>query len=136
MSLLNPPRQVFCIGLGLDRRESQLAPLTVLEFAEMASEAGGTFLLSLRPSSDCTVPPNVLSVLPGYGTTTGQAVASHHLIRKVDVTVRLYQSYAMCSDILQAGTETGRALGAIVGSNLAAYTAELGGKVRSRSNYF
>jgi len=29
----------------------------------------------------------------------------------------------------QAGTDTGRALGSIVGANLAAFTAELGGKV-------
>lgn len=29
----------------------------------------------------------------------------------------------------KAGTETGRALGSIVGANLAAFTAELGGKV-------
>lgn len=30
---------------------------------------------------------------------------------------------------IKAGTRTGRALGAIVGANLAAFTAELGGKV-------
>lgn len=29
----------------------------------------------------------------------------------------------------KAGTQTGRALGAVVGANLAAFTAELGGKV-------
>jgi hypothetical protein len=29
----------------------------------------------------------------------------------------------------KAGTDTGRALGSIVGGNLAAFTAELGGKV-------
>lgn len=39
------------------------------------------------------------------------------------------------SGILQAGTSTGRDLGSIVGSNLAAYTAELGGKVRIQSSY-
>ncbi|KAF8827026.1 hypothetical protein HHX47_DHR5000876 [Lentinula edodes] len=59
------------------------------------------------------VPPGVVSVIPGFGHTVGKAIVSNPLIRKVDVT---------------AGTETGRALGSIVGSNLAAYTAELGGK--------
>ena len=34
---------------------------------------------------------------------------------------------------VQAGTATGRAIGSIVGANLAAYTAELGGKVRYRT---
>lgn len=32
----------------------------------------------------------------------------------------------------KAGTQTGRALGAVVGANLAAFTAELGGKVSFR----
>ncbi|THH09139.1 hypothetical protein EW146_g8770 [Bondarzewia mesenterica] len=80
-------------------KPSELAPITVLEFAEMAVEAG--------------VPPGVLSILPGYGRTTGKDLVSHPLVRKVDIT---------------AGTSTGRAIGAIVGANLASYTAELGGK--------
>ena len=32
----------------------------------------------------------------------------------------------------KAGTQTGRALGAVVGANLVAFTAELGGKVSFR----
>ncbi|PPR04034.1 hypothetical protein CVT24_010609, partial [Panaeolus cyanescens] len=80
-------------------KPSELAPITVLEFAEMAMEAG--------------VPPGVLSVLPGYGHKTGKAIIEHPWIRKVDIT---------------AGTQTGRTLGSIVGNNLASYTAELGGK--------
>ncbi|KAL1735911.1 aldehyde dehydrogenase domain-containing protein [Schizophyllum commune] len=76
-----------------------LAPISVLEFAKMAESAG--------------VPPGVLSVLPGFGPTTGKALVSHPLISKVDIT---------------AGTATGRAIGSIVGANLASYTAELGGK--------
>ncbi|KAF8269073.1 Aldehyde/histidinol dehydrogenase [Lactarius quietus] len=55
----------------------------------------------------------VLSVLPGPGATTGKELVSHPLVRKVDVT---------------AGTATGPALGSIAGGNLAAFTAELGGK--------
>ncbi|KAJ3834880.1 aldehyde dehydrogenase domain-containing protein [Lentinula raphanica] len=80
-------------------KPSEQAPLSVLEFAKMAADAG--------------VPPGVLSIVPGLGHTIGKAIVSHPFIRKVDVT---------------AGTKTGRALGSIVGSNLAAYTAELGGK--------
>ncbi|KAF8915794.1 aldehyde dehydrogenase domain-containing protein [Mucidula mucida] len=80
-------------------KPSEWAPITVLEFGKMAEEAG--------------VPSGVLTILPGFGATTGKAIISDPRIRKVDVT---------------AGTQTGRAMGSIVGSNLAAFTAELGGK--------
>ncbi|KAF8467109.1 aldehyde dehydrogenase [Russula ochroleuca] len=80
-------------------KPSELAPISVLEFAQIALDAG--------------VPSGVLSVLPGPGATTGKELASHPLIRKVDIT---------------AGTDTGRVLGSIAGGNLAAFTAELGGK--------
>ncbi|KAG1755474.1 aldehyde dehydrogenase domain-containing protein [Suillus lakei] len=80
-------------------KPSELTPVSLLEFANLTREAG--------------LPNGVLTILPGYGHTTGKQLASHSLIRKVDIT---------------AGTRTGRALGAIVGSNLATFTAELGGK--------
>ncbi|KAF5358910.1 hypothetical protein D9758_004804 [Tetrapyrgos nigripes] len=80
-------------------KPSEAAPITVLEFAEMAIEAG--------------LPEGVLSIVPGYGHITGKAIVGNPLIRKVDVT---------------AGTQTGRVLGSIVGANLASFTAELGGK--------
>ncbi|KAG2077204.1 aldehyde dehydrogenase [Suillus decipiens] len=80
-------------------KPSELTPISLLEFASLTQEAG--------------LPDGVLTILPGYGHTTGKQLATHSLVRKVDVT---------------AGTQTGRALGAIVGSNLAAFTAELGGK--------
>ncbi|KAI5118774.1 hypothetical protein M0805_005655 [Coniferiporia weirii] len=80
-------------------KPSELAPISVLEFAEMASEIG--------------LPDGVLTVLPGYGHTTGKEICSNPLVSKVDIT---------------AGTKTGRELGSIVSSNLAYYTAELGGK--------
>ncbi|KAJ8468476.1 hypothetical protein ONZ45_g17228 [Pleurotus djamor] len=80
-------------------KPSELAPITVIEFVEMATESG--------------LPQGVLTVLPGPGHTTGKDIISNPLIRKVDIT---------------AGTRTGQQLGAIVGANLAAYTAELGGK--------
>ncbi|KAH8094887.1 aldehyde dehydrogenase [Cristinia sonorae] len=79
-------------------KPSEHAPMSVLEFAELAVQAG--------------LPMGVLSVLPG-GPETGKALASNPLVRKVDIT---------------AGTNTGRQLGGIVGSNLASFTAELGGK--------
>ncbi|KAL6305834.1 aldehyde dehydrogenase [Sparassis latifolia] len=80
-------------------KPSELAPISLLHFAEMATAAG--------------LPPGILTVLPGNGKTIGKAIASNPLVRKVDIT---------------AGTATGRALGSLVGSNLAAFTAELGGK--------
>ncbi|KAG8725042.1 hypothetical protein FRC09_009642 [Ceratobasidium sp. 395] len=97
--------------------KGQLAPITVLEFAELAVEAG--------------VPPSTLQILPG-GPETGQAIVSNPLIRKVDVTVCLIEDVhnVQLKSILQiqAGTAAGRAIGATVGKNLASYTAELGGK--------
>ena len=87
-----------------------MAPLTVIKFAEMAREAG--------------IPDGVLSVLVGFGHTTGRTLVENPTIRKVDVT---------------AGTQTGKLLGSIVGGNLASYTAELGGKVcnqESSSSWF
>ncbi|KAG8218564.1 aldehyde dehydrogenase domain-containing protein [Butyriboletus roseoflavus] len=80
-------------------KPSELAPISLLEFSNLTKEAG--------------VPDGVFTVLPGYGHTTGKQLASHPLVRKVDIT---------------AGTQTGRALGPVVGANLAAFTAELGGK--------
>ncbi|KAF8489457.1 aldehyde dehydrogenase [Russula emetica] len=75
-------------------KPSEIAPISVLEFAQIALDAG--------------VPSGVLSVLPGPGATTGKELVSHPLIPQ--------------------STDTGRALGSIVGGNLAAFTAELGGK--------
>jgi acyl-CoA reductase-like NAD-dependent aldehyde dehydrogenase len=80
-------------------KPSELTPLSTLLLAKILHQAG--------------LPAGVLSVLPGYGTTTGKALVSHPLVRKVDVT---------------GGTAAGKAIGSIVGGNLAKYTAELGGK--------
>jgi acyl-CoA reductase-like NAD-dependent aldehyde dehydrogenase len=69
-------------------------------------------------------------VLPGPGATTGKEIVSNPLLQKVDITVGFPNHTKVRSSIhLQAGTATGRTLGKIIGSNLAAYTAELGGKV-------
>lgn len=80
-------------------KPSELTPLSTLLLAKILHEAG--------------LPAGVLSVLPGLGAVTGKALVSHPLVRKVDVT---------------GGTMAGKAIGSIVGGNLAKYTAELGGK--------
>jgi acyl-CoA reductase-like NAD-dependent aldehyde dehydrogenase len=86
-------------GNSVILKPSELTPLTSLLLGRILAQAG--------------VPAGVFSVLPGYGATTGKALVSHPLVRKVDVT---------------GGTVAGRAIGSIVGGNLAKYTAELGGK--------
>jgi acyl-CoA reductase-like NAD-dependent aldehyde dehydrogenase len=80
-------------------KPSELTPLTTLLLGRILHEAG--------------LPEGVLSVVPGYGDKTGKFLVSHPGVKKVDVT---------------GGTPAGRAIGAIVGGNLASYTAELGGK--------
>ncbi|KAK7736127.1 hypothetical protein SLS53_007154 [Cytospora paraplurivora] len=80
-------------------KPSELTPLTTLRLGEILAEAG--------------VPDGVFNVLPGYGATTGAALCSHPLVKKVDIT---------------GGTAAGQAIGSVVGANLAKFTAELGGK--------
>ncbi|KAH6606100.1 hypothetical protein Trco_005253 [Trichoderma cornu-damae] len=86
-------------GNSVVLKPSELTPLTSLLLGPILKEAG--------------LPDGVFNVLPGLGATTGRALVSHSLVRKVDVT---------------GGTIAGRAIGSIVGNNLARYTAELGGK--------
>ncbi|KAL6399771.1 hypothetical protein AUP68_17178 [Ilyonectria robusta] len=80
-------------------KPSELTPLTSLLLGPILKDAG--------------LPDGVFNVLPGLGISTGKALVSHPIVRKVDVT---------------GGTVAGRAIGSIVGGNLARYTAELGGK--------
>lgn len=49
------------------------------------------------------------NVLPGYGATTGKALVSHPLVRKV---------------VVMGGTVAGKSIDSIVGGNLERYTAE------------
>ncbi|KAI0844913.1 aldehyde dehydrogenase [Daldinia vernicosa] len=86
-------------GNSIILKPSELTPLSALLLGRILKEAG--------------VPDGVFNVLPGYGATTGKALVQHPLVKKVDVT---------------GGTIAGRAIGGIVGGNLARYTAELGGK--------
>ncbi|KAL7932583.1 aldehyde dehydrogenase domain-containing protein [Trichoderma chlorosporum] len=86
-------------GNSVVLKPSELTPLTSLLLGPILKEAG--------------LPDGVFNVLPGLGPTTGRALVSHPLVRKVDIT---------------GGTVAGRAIGSIVGNNLARFTAELGGK--------
>ncbi|KAJ4379561.1 hypothetical protein N0V86_004742 [Didymella sp. IMI 355093] len=86
-------------GNSIVLKPSELTPLTSIELGKLFKEAG--------------LPDGVFNVLPGDGMTTGKALVEHLLVKKVDIT---------------GGTPAGRAIGTIAGKNLAAYTAELGGK--------
>ncbi|KAF4120021.1 Acyl-CoA reductase or other NAD-dependent aldehyde dehydrogenase [Geosmithia morbida] len=80
-------------------KPSELTPLTTVLLGPILQRAG--------------LPNGVFNVVPGLGATTGKRLVGSPLVRKVDVT---------------GGTAAGRAIGSIVGGNLARYTAELGGK--------
>jgi phenylacetaldehyde dehydrogenase len=80
-------------------KPSRLAPLTPLLLAEIATEAG--------------LPDGVLNVITGRGGDAGMALTRHPRVKSIDLT---------------GGTETGRAVAASAGQNLAMVTAELGGK--------
>ncbi|KZO93198.1 aldehyde dehydrogenase [Calocera viscosa TUFC12733] len=80
-------------------KPSELAPITVLKFAELANRYG--------------LPSGVLAVLPGQGKNVGSLLALDKSVRKVDIT---------------AGTVTGRSVSSLVAPTMKSYTAELGGK--------
>eukprot|EP01083_Nonionella_stella_P037487 102199_1 len=86
-------------GNSIVCKPSELAPCSVLEFAQLLSDAG--------------IPDGVFNVIPGLGPVTGKALCQSKLIKKIDIT---------------GGTETGKIVGSMAGHNLAYYTAELGGK--------
>ncbi|MYC29074.1 MAG: aldehyde dehydrogenase [Chloroflexi bacterium] len=80
-------------------KPSEWAPLTPTEIGNIALEAG--------------LPPGVLNIVNGFGPTAGKALAGDRRLGKLDLT---------------GGTETGRAVGEVVGRNLTPFQAELGGK--------
>ncbi|KAL4133334.1 hypothetical protein KRP22_005715 [Phytophthora ramorum] len=80
-------------------KPSELAPLTVMQLAELCHEAG--------------LPTGVFNCVPGLGAVSGQALAEHPSIKKIDFT---------------GGTATGKRVAATAGGNLASTTMELGGK--------
>jgi acyl-CoA reductase-like NAD-dependent aldehyde dehydrogenase len=80
-------------------KPSELTPLTTLELARIALEAG--------------IPPGVLNVVTGLGGEAGAALAEHPLVAKISFT---------------GGTETGKSVAVATARRLARSTTELGGK--------
>jgi len=80
-------------------KPASLSPLTALKLGELAHAAG--------------LPPGVLQVLPGSGSTIGDALVTHALIRKVSFT---------------GSTEIGRRVMELASRDLKRISLELGGK--------
>lgn len=86
-------------GNGVVLKPASWSPLVALEFARICDEAG--------------LPAGLLSVLPGPGSTVGNALLGHPLIRKVSFT---------------GGTSTGRRIAHEAAERLIPVSLELGGK--------
>jgi acyl-CoA reductase-like NAD-dependent aldehyde dehydrogenase len=80
-------------------KPAELTPLSTLRLAELIEEAG--------------LPPGVLNVLPGSGTTAGAALAAHPDIDKISFT---------------GSTAVGRLIMQSAAGNMKKVTLELGGK--------
>lgn len=80
-------------------KPASLSPLTALKLGELAHAAG--------------LPPGVLQVLPGPGSSVGNALVTHPLVRKVSFT---------------GSTDTGRRIMELAARDLKRLSLELGGK--------
>ena len=80
-------------------KPSELTPLTTLELAAIAAEAG--------------IPDGVINVVTGTGASAGKALAEHPDVVKLTFT---------------GGTEVGRSIGVAAAQRFAHATTELGGK--------
>jgi acyl-CoA reductase-like NAD-dependent aldehyde dehydrogenase len=80
-------------------KPSELTPLTTLELAGIAAEAG--------------IPDGVINVVTGTGASAGKALAEHPDVAKLTFT---------------GGTEVGRSIGVAAAQRFARATTELGGK--------
>lgn len=81
-------------------KPAQVCPLTALKFAELSVIAG--------------FPPGVINIVPGKGSLAGQALSTHHLVRKMGFT---------------GSTEVGKTImKSCAESNLKKCSLELGGK--------
>ncbi|KAH8830847.1 NAD-aldehyde dehydrogenase [Flagelloscypha sp. PMI_526] len=90
----------LAVGCTTVIKPSEITPLTALKIAELTKEAG--------------FPPGVINVVPGYGPSTGAALAAHPDVDKVAFT---------------GSTATGRkVMEAAAKSNLKKVSLELGGK--------
>jgi aldehyde dehydrogenase (NAD+) len=81
-------------------KPSEHTPVSALRFAELVAE-------------ETDLPDGVYNVVPGYGPEAGEALTTHDDVDKIAFT---------------GSTETGRAIAANAGRNLAAVSVELGGK--------
>jgi betaine-aldehyde dehydrogenase len=94
----------------------KLAPALAAGNAVLLKPAGWTPLVALALGEillDAGVPPGLISVLPGSGSTTGQAIVEHPLVRRISFT---------------GGTATGRRIAHAAAERLIPVTLELGGK--------
>lgn len=80
-------------------KPASLSPLTALKLGELAHAAG--------------LPPGVLQVLPGSGSTIGDALVTHPLVRKVSFT---------------GSTDVGRRIMELAARDVKRVSLELGGK--------
>ena len=86
-------------GCSVVLKPSEVTPLSALWLAELAIEAG--------------VPEGVFNVVTGAGATTGAALTSHKLVRKISFT---------------GSTATGKAIARTAVENVVPVALELGGK--------
>lgn len=80
-------------------KPASISPLTALKLAQLAHAAG--------------LPPGVLQALPGAGSSLGEVLVTHPLIRKISFT---------------GSTEVGRRIMALASRDLKRVSLELGGK--------
>jgi acyl-CoA reductase-like NAD-dependent aldehyde dehydrogenase len=80
-------------------KPSEYTPLTTLELARIARDAG--------------LPDGAFNVVAGFGAEAGAALCTDKRVRKLDLT---------------GGTQTGRVVAKLAGENLVRVTCELGGK--------
>lgn len=99
----------------------------------MATTAGGMFFLSSFPrelivaSSSRCIDHSSWKGSPNWDLDSPEPVGAKSRYHGI----YLHPGYYKCDGLRssEAGTSTGRAVGSMVGANLASYTAELGGKV-------
>ena len=94
----------------------KLAPALAAGNAVVLKPAAWTPLTSLeigRTLLEAGLPPGLISVLPGSGSVTGQALVEHPLVKKISFT---------------GGTVTGRTVGHVAAEKIMPVSLELGGK--------
>lgn len=89
----------LAVGNTVVVKPAEQTPATCLELAELAVE--------------CGLPPGACNVVPGFGETTGAAVAEHRDVRKL---------------VFTGSVEAGRLVAAAAGRRIVPVTLELGGK--------